>query len=164
MRSLRCSCGTQPGKGAMRVRTLWAVFPLIGGCYTYDSVEQPAPVAGTRIEAELTGTGSVELAGQLGHGITTLRGQVIESNDVGLLVALNSVTMRNHERTSWKGEQVRIPLSTVARVNRRRFSLGRSLLLGGAAIGALVAAVVAFDGGGSAVGGGVGTGGGPGSQ
>jgi hypothetical protein len=148
----------------MRAGILWATLPLVGACYTYDSVEQPAPVAGTRIEAELTGTGSTELAGQLGRDITTLRGQVIDSNDVGLLVALNSVTLRNHERTSWKGERVRIPLSTVARVNQRRFSLGRSLLLGGAAIGALLAAVVAFDGGGSAVGGGVGTGGGPGSQ
>jgi hypothetical protein len=148
----------------MRVSTLWAALPLLGGCYTYDSVGHPAPLAGTRIEAELTGTGAAELAGQLGPDITALRGQVIDSNHVGLLVSLNSVTVRSHERTSWKGEQVRIPLSTVARVNQRRFSLGRSLLLGGAAIGALVAAVVAFDGGGSAVGGGVGTGGGPGSQ
>jgi hypothetical protein len=148
----------------MRAGILWVTLPLIGACYTYDSVGQPAPVAGARIEAELTGTGSAQLAGQLGHDITTLRGQVIDSNDVGLLVALNSVTLKNHERTSWKGERVRIPLSTVARVNQRRFSLGRSLLLGGAAIGAMVAAVVAFDGGGSGVGGGVGTGGGPGSQ
>jgi hypothetical protein len=148
----------------MQVRILWAALPLIGGCYTYDSVEQPAPIAGTRIEAELTGPGSAQLAGQLGPDVTTLRGQIIESTSIGLLVSLNSVTARNHERATWKGEQVRIPLSTVARVNQRRFSLGRSLLLGGAAIGALVAAVVAFDGGGSAVGGGVGTGGAPAGQ
>jgi hypothetical protein len=139
-------------------------MPLIGACYFYDPVEQPAPVAGTRIEAELTGSGSEELAPQLGPQIATLRGQLLETDQSTLLLSINSVTVKNHERTSWKGEQVRIPLSTVSRVHQRKFSLGRTFMLGGAAIGALVAAVVAFDGGGSAVGGGVGTGGGPGGQ
>jgi hypothetical protein len=148
----------------MRVGMLCTTLPLLGACYFYDPVEQPAPVAGTRIEAELTGAGAAELATRLGPQIATLRGHLLESDQSSLLLSINSVTEKNHERTSWKGEQVRIPLSTVSRVHQRKFSLGRTLMLGGAAIGALVAAVVAFDGGGSAVGGGVGTGGGPGGQ
>lgn len=148
----------------MRVGMLCTMLPLLGACYFYDSVEQPAPVAGTRIEAELTGAGSDELASQLGPEIATLRGHLLESDHSSLLLSINSVTVKNHERTSWKGEQVRIPLSTVSRVHQRKFSLGRTLLLGGAAMGGLVAALVAFEGGGFASGGGVGTGGGPGGQ
>lgn len=148
----------------MRVGMLCTTLPLLGACYFYDSVEQPAPVAGTRIEAELTGAGSDELASQLGPQIATLRGHLLETDHSSLLLSINSVTVRNHERTSWKGEQVRIPLSTVSKVHQRKFSLGRTLLLGGAAIGGLVAALVAFEGGGFASGGGVGTGGGPGGQ
>jgi hypothetical protein len=148
----------------MRVGMLCTTLPLLGACYFYDSVEQPAPVAGTRIEAELTGAGSDQLASQLGPEIATLRGHLLETDHSSLLLSINSVTVRNHERTSWKGEQVRIPLSTVSRVQQRKFSLGRTLLLGGAAIGGLVAALVAFEGGGFASGGGVGTGGGPGGQ
>jgi hypothetical protein len=148
----------------MRVVMLGATLPFIGACYIYDVVELPTPAAGTRIEAELTDPGSTELASQLGPNIAAVRGDVVESDDAGLLLALTSVTVKNHERTSWKREQVRIPFTTVARVQQRRFSLGRSLLLGGAVIGALVGAGLAFDGGGSAAGGGVGTGGGPGPQ
>lgn len=148
----------------MRRGVLCTTLSLLGGCYFYDSVEQPAPVAGTRIEAELTGAGSDELASQLGPQVATLRGHLLESDHSSLLLSINSVTVKNHERTSWKGEQVRIPLSTVSRVQQRKFSLGRTLMLGGAAIGGLVAALVAFEGGGFASGGGVGTGGGPGGQ
>jgi hypothetical protein len=148
----------------MRLGIVCALLPLVGACYTYDVVELPTPAAGTRIEAELTGAGSLELAEQLGQNIAAVRGEVVASDDLEMLLALNSVTVKDNDRTSWKGEQVRIPLTTVARVHRRRFSLGRTLLLGGAAIGALVAAGLAFDGEGSAVGGGVGTGGGPGPQ
>lgn len=148
----------------MREGMLCATLLLVSACYTYDSVQVPTPVAGTRIQAELTDGGSAELASQLGPNIAAVRGEVVESDEVGLLLALNSVTVRTEERIFWKGEQVRIPLTTVAQVRQRKFSLGRSLLFGGAALAALVAAGAAFEGGGSGIGGGVGDGGGPGPQ
>jgi hypothetical protein len=147
----------------MRGEILVVVLPLVTACYLYDPAP-PAPSTGTRVEAELTGDGSVALARQLGPNIAAVRGEIVASDEAGLLLALSSVTVTNHERMNWKGEQVRIPFSTVARVHQRKFSLGRSLLFGGAAIGALVAAGVAFGGDGSGIGGGVGMGGGPAPQ
>lgn len=137
----------------MRALSLIVILPLTVACYRYGGIEVPAPDSGTQVSAELTGAGSAELANQLGPNVTTVRGQVLESMGDTLLLALSAVTGRNQQETFWKGEQVRIPLAAVARVQQRRFSLGRSLLLGGAALGAMVVAGKAFEGNGSAVGG-----------
>jgi hypothetical protein len=142
-----------------------AVIPLLllTGCYSYHPLETPTPVSGTRVEADLTGRGSVDLASQIGPGALSVRGEVLESEPDSLVLALRSVLGRNEQETFWSGEHVRIPLVTVARVQQRRFAIGKSILFGGAVVGGLLAAVKAFQGDGS--GGGVsGGGGGPSSQ
>jgi hypothetical protein len=111
------------------------------------------------VAAQLTDAGSVEMASQIGPGIVTVRGEVVESDSEALLLALSSVVGRNEQEVFWKGEQVRIPLSTVRQVEQRRFALGKSVLFAGAVVGGLFVAVKAFEG--SAGGGGGGGGGGP---
>jgi len=58
----------------------------------------------------------------------------------------------------WNGERVRVPLSTVARVQERRFAPAKTIAFGGALLGGLLLAAEAFmtgsDGGGSGGGGG----------
>lgn len=132
---------------------------LVAGCYTYRPLENPAPASGTRVAANLTDAGSVALASQIGPGVSSVRGEVLESSPDALLLALTSVLGRNEQETFWKGEQVRIPLTTVARVEQRRFALGKTVLFGGAVLGGLFAAIKAFEGGGG--GGMSGGGGGP---
>jgi hypothetical protein len=143
----------------MRIVALILVVLLVAGCYTYRPLENPTPASGTRVAADLTDAGSLELASQIGPGASSVRGQVVESNHDVLLLALTSVLGRNEQETFWKGEQVRIPLTTVARVEQRRFALGKTLLFGGTVLGGLVAAIAAFEGSGS--GGMSGGGGGP---
>lgn len=136
---------------------------LLAGCYSYHPLESPSPSSGTRVAAELTDPGSLELAGQIGPGAISVRGEVVESDPDALLLAITSVMGRNEQEMFWSGEQVRIPLTTVARVQQRRFALGKSILFGGAVLGGLFAAVKAFTGGAS--GGSVpGGGGGPAPQ
>jgi hypothetical protein len=132
---------------------------LVAGCYTYRPLENPDPASGTRVAADLTDAGSVEMASQIGPGVNSVRGEVVESSRDALLLALTSVLGRNEQETFWKGEQVRIPLTTVARVEERRFALGKTLLFGGTVLGGLLAAIAAFEGSGS--GGMSGGGGGP---
>lgn len=134
---------------------------LVPGCYRYQPLETPTPAAGTRVVADLTNAGTLELASQIGPGIASLRGAVVECDQEALLIALSSVLGRNEQETFWSGEQVRIPRTAVARVQQRRFALGKSFLFGGTVVGGLLAAVRAFQGDGS--GGGV-TGGGGGPQ
>ncbi|MGH7508824.1 MAG: hypothetical protein ACREMZ_05090 [Gemmatimonadales bacterium] len=131
---------------------------LLAGCYSYYPLENPRPSSGTRVAADLTGRGSVDLASQVGPGAMSLRGEVLESEPDSLVLALTSVVGRNEQETFWSGEHVRIPLVTVARVQQRRFALGKSILFGGTVVGGLLAAVKAFRGDGG--GGGVSVGGG----
>jgi hypothetical protein len=130
---------------------------LITACYNYYPLEDPAPASGTRVAAELTDAGSIELSNKIGPGITSVRGEVVESDPNALTLALTSVLGPNEQETFWKRERVRVPLATVARVQERKFALGKTILFGGAIIGSLLAAIEAFESGG--VGGG-GSGGG----
>lgn len=133
---------------------------FVAGCFSYHPLAQTAPAPGTKVVATLTGQGSVEMAHQVGPEIASLKGQVVESRDSVLILSLVSVTGRNEQETFWKGERVRVPLAAVDRLEQRRFALGRSLLWGGAAVGALVVAGAAFEGSGAS-GGGTGGGGAP---
>jgi hypothetical protein len=147
----------------MRATILWVGLALLMACYVYDSEHLPSPAPGTAVEAQLTGDGTEALTRLLGPDIVAVQGHILESTSTDLVLSLNSVTPKGQDRIGWKGEQVRIPVSAVAKVQQRRFSLGRSILIGGAAIGALVAASGAFEGEGSATNA-PGPGGGAGSQ
>jgi hypothetical protein len=140
-----------------------ALLPLImlAACYSYHPLETPTPSSGTRVEADLTGGGSLAMASQIGPGAQSVRGKVLQTEADALVLALTSVLGRNEQETYWKGEHVRIPLITVARVQQRRFALGKTLLFGGALVGGLFAAVKAFDGGNDGGMSGGGSGGGP---
>ncbi len=131
---------------------------VVCGCYNYIPLETPSPTPGTRVEAALTDAGSVQMASQIGPGASAVRGEVVESDSQGVLLALRSVLGRNEQETFWNGEQVRIPLSTVARVRQRRFATGKTLLFGGVLAGGLLLAVEAFISGGEGGGGGGGGG------
>jgi hypothetical protein len=143
----------------MRRTTLILIFGA-AGCYTYQPLETPTPSSGTRVEADLTDAGSLQMAHQIGPGITSVRGEVVQSDSQAVLLALTSVMGRNQQETFWAGEQVRIPLTTVSRVQQRRFATGKTVLFGGVLVGGLLAAARAFIGSGAGGGGG-GGGGGP---
>lgn len=134
---------------------------LLAGCYSYQPLETPAPATGTQVVAELTDAGSVALASQVGPGVASLRGAVVQWDQDTLLLALSAVMGRNDQETFWRGERVRVPHSSIAQVQQRRFALGKSFLFGGTVMGGLLAAVTAFQGGSG--GGGV-PGGGTGGQ
>jgi hypothetical protein len=159
------SLGSAVGRGSIRFAPYCALISilLVGGCYSYRSLEGPTPALGTQVAADLTDAGSLQLASQIGPGITRVRGEVVESQPEALFLALSSVLGRNEQETFWSGEQVRIPLITVARVQQRRFALGKTVLFGGTVVGGLLAAIKAFEGSGN--GGGLsGGGGGPSPQ
>jgi hypothetical protein len=136
---------------------------LVAGCYSYRPLETPTPLSGTRVEANLTDAGSVQMASQIGPGMTSVRGEVLQSDSQAVLLALTSVVGRNEQEVFWNGEQVRIPLTTVARLQQRRFATGKTIIFGGALLGGMLLAAKAFTGGGEGGGGG-GGGGDPGPQ
>jgi len=146
----------------MRASALISVL-LVTGCYNYFPLENPAPASGTRVAADLTDAGSLEMATSVGLGVTSVRGKVVGSDPQSLVLAITSTLGRNEEEIFWKGEQVEIPLAMVARVRERKFAVGKSILFGGAIGGSLLGAIKAFEGSGNA-GGVTGGGGGAGPQ
>jgi hypothetical protein len=141
----------------MRTSALILAF-VVAGCYSYQPLETPTPTSGTQVEAELTDAGSLQMANQIGPGVISVRGEVVESDSQAVLLALRSVMGRNEQETFWNGEQVRIPTTAVARLQQRRFATGKTLVFGGALFGGLLLAAKAFIGGGEGGGGGGGGG------
>ena len=124
-----------------------AVLGMLSGCHTYLPLGTSEPQVGTRVAAELTGHGSDTLARYVGPGITTLRGDVVVTESAEVVLSVTSVTDRAGQEKFWKREQVRVPRVAVQNFQQRKFSLGRSLLLGAAFLGGSVAAWEVFKGG-----------------
>lgn len=120
---------------------------MLSGCYIYRPLATVDPPAGTRVAVALTEYGADTLARYVGPGITTLRGDVVTAESAGVILAVTSVTDRFGREQTWRGEQVLVPRPTVRSVQRSRFSLGRSLLLGVGILGGSVAAWRGFRGG-----------------
>ena len=131
----------------MRPGTALPIILLSTGCYNDLPLADPSPVAGTQVTAQLTKDGSTELARMLGPDARSVRGRVLATTDDQVVLAVSLVQGKGDEQTVWKGEQVSLPRTAVAWLWQRKLSLGRSLLAGGAFLGALIAAGKAFEGG-----------------
>ena len=119
----------------------------LAGCYVYRPLDSVEPRVGTRVSADLTDGGSDTLARYVGPGVTSLRGGVLNAERAAVTLAVTSVMDRSGQQQFWKGEPVRIPRAAVRDFEQRRFSPGRSVLLGAALLGSALAAWEAFQGG-----------------
>ena len=113
---------------------------LLAGCYFYEPLRTTEPQVGTRVAAELTGYGSDTLARYVGPSVTSVRGYVVSAENTNVVLSVTSVTDRYGQEQSWRGERVRVPRLAIQDFQQRRFSLGRTLLLGAALVGGSVAA------------------------
>ena len=120
---------------------------LLAGCYIYEPLDTVEPQVGTRVSAELTGYGSDTLARYVGPRVTALRGYVVSAENANVVLSVTSVTDRSGQEQAWQGERVRVPRLAIQDFQQRKFSLGRSLLLGAAFLGVTVAAWDVFKGG-----------------
>jgi len=124
-----------------------AALGILTGCYFYRPVGTLELHPGARVSAELTDVGADTLARDVGPGIAMLRGGVVSADGADVILAVSSVTDRYGREQSWRGERVRLPPLAVQRVQRRAFSLGRTLVFGVAFLGSSVAVWEAFRGG-----------------
>ena len=121
-------------------KTLGTLLLLLNACYHYVPLAQPEVVTTTLVSAEISTQGAGEMAGVIGPGISEVRGRVLDADEESITLAMSSVTDARGIETEWKGEPVRFPRLYLADITQRRFSLGRTLLLSGAAVGGTVAA------------------------
>jgi hypothetical protein len=129
----------------MRAFSLMMAVCLTAGCYNYQPLTAPSPVAGTYLAVTLTDAGSQELATYLGPSVFVVRGRYMgESEQGALLVSVSSVELQRGDDVSWSGETVALPNNDIASLEVRRLAKGRSLLLAGLGAGGVVATTLAF--------------------
>jgi hypothetical protein len=112
---------------------------VLAGCYTYRPISTTAPEQGTRVSAQLTGQGSVEMAGQIGPEILHVEGDVVEADSTSLELNVREVETFRGIRSDWHGENVRIPNQAVAGMQVRRLSVGGTTVMGGVMVVGLYA-------------------------
>lgn len=127
----------------MRQWVLIAAACGASGCYSYLPLDT-RPVPGAEVTIDLTSTGSDSLARLLGPGVTQIRGRTVAAGEGGLELTVAATAVARGDETYWKGEEVTIPWPMVTRARTRKLSMGRSVLLGGAIVGASLGAVAAF--------------------
>ncbi|HVH68268.1 MAG TPA: hypothetical protein VM716_10405 [Gemmatimonadales bacterium] len=115
------------------------VSGAVWGCYVYVPLRAVEAPVGSHVEAELTPYGSDTLARYLGPGVNTLRGDIVTAEGSSFVLSVTSVEDRSGRVTSWSREQVQVPRAVIGTLQRRRFSLGRSLILGAAVVGGSLA-------------------------
>jgi hypothetical protein len=122
------------------LKTLLPLLLLLNACYHYVPLAQPHVVTATLVSAELSTQGASEMAAAIGPGIRKVRGRVLDADGETITLAMASVTDGRGIETGWRGEPVRFPRRFLAHITLRSFSLGRTLLFSGVAVGGAVAA------------------------
>jgi hypothetical protein len=123
----------------MRTRFILGVAVSLAGCYTYRPLVTVEPAAGTRVSAQLTGTGSHDLAGQIGPDVLHVEGNVVHADSGGLDLEVREIESYRGIRSDWNGEQVRIPRASMAGIQERKLSPGGTGIMGGAIVAGLYA-------------------------
>lgn len=117
------------------------------GCYTYQALPRSAAVPpGQALRVQLTDSGTVALAAQVGPGVYQLDGRVSDADARTLNLEVTSLhSRRSVVEQLWNGESVAIPRVLVEAVQRRQLSRPRTILLGALLVGGVVGAYLVFD-------------------
>jgi hypothetical protein len=138
----------------------WTFAPLLAAtaaCYTYRPLDTPEPEIGSRVSAQLTDQGSVDLGTLIGYGVVHVEGDVLRTDTAAIQLAVVQVENNRGLQQDWRREPVELPLRAVAGFQQRRLSIGGTSLMGGVIAGGLYA-LYQLLGGGSVIQGGTGSG------
>lgn len=136
---------------ARSVRASVAILLLslhISGCFHYVPVTQAALPSGKEILVGITDRGRVELSPVFGPGIRRVRGDVLESTDTSLVLAVTSVQYLDTDMPApWDGSRIEIARDFIADIREQRLSRPRTLIMVGlVAVTAVAASMIALSG------------------
>lgn len=123
----------------MRTRFILGLAMSLGACYTYRPLSTEEPEPGTRVSAQLTGSGSQALTGQIGPDVLHVEGNVVHADSGGLDLEVREIESYRGIRSDWHGEQVHIPRVSMAGIQERKLSPGGTGIMGGAIVAGLYA-------------------------
>lgn len=97
-------------------------------CYTYAAVPTSQPLVDQTAEFRITDSGRIELNRQLGPGVLTVEGRVVRQDESGWTLRVYRLIDLRGQATTWTGEIVELPRTSVEMVTRRDFDRGRSAI------------------------------------
>jgi hypothetical protein len=109
----------------------FAVGVFATACYVQHPLTTPVPVLGTQVVAQLTDTGTVLMANQLGPGVIEVEGVVSAADGNSWRLLMTRVEQRGVGSTFWNREPVTFPRFALTRVTERQFDRRRSWLIAG---------------------------------
>ena len=115
------------------------VLHLCTACYSYAPVRS-TPQPGAQVAVEVTDEGRVALNDKIGPGVVRLEGTLAGVEGDELLVDASAVRQVRGYVTDLGGVRVRLPQRYVTKMDERRFSRSRTLIVAGS----VVAVVAAF--------------------
>lgn len=145
--------GSSRAVPARAVRASIAVMllvPHLVGCYHYVPATHAAMPSGAEVSVGITDRGRVALSDQVGPGVRRVGGQVLETTDTSLVLAVTSVEYLDLSvPMQWAGEPVRLELAPhfFTEVRERRLSRSRTWMMGGLiAVVAVAVSMIAIRG------------------
>jgi hypothetical protein len=111
---------------------------LSAGCYSLQPALGPAPKNGDQVAFEITDQGRVFLGGAMGPEIGQVEGRLLESENGEYVLGVTSVRTIRGGVQVWSGERVRIEKQYVSRMYEKKFSKGRTFVMGVVAVGGAV--------------------------
>jgi hypothetical protein len=120
------------------VAVVVAISFLVGACSTYAPTSlAAAPESGT-VRFALTDAAHSESFGSFGSQVTSVEGKVRSTSDSAVTIAVSEVGRVAADNQEYHGDMITIPTRYIGRVEQKRTQVGRSLLVAGAVIGAVV--------------------------
>lgn len=115
----------------MRILVLTALLTVASGCYKYVPVTNLDQQVGSRIRVSLSDRGTADLARHLGPAVAELEGQLVQSENGDMTLAVASTQNHSGIENFWNGERVDVPRDFVVRMQERKFSTLRTTLFVG---------------------------------
>ena len=146
----------------MRASILVLLALVPSACHVYREIPSgPLPATGTQLALQLTDSGAVVLAREVGPAAESIEGNLVHADDRGVTLSVSRVRLRDGLSNEWAGERVTVARELIASVSQRRLSRIRSVLFAG---GILAGAALGASGATGIIGGGRGGRGGPGGE
>lgn len=115
-------------------------------CYYYEPLAAPQPVPGSYVSATLNDLGTDTLSRTIGPDVRSIRGRLLTSDPEALRLSVTGVTLHHGENVTWKGEALTVNRMYLAGIDRRRLSRGRTAIIVGATLAAMLTTYKVFQG------------------
>lgn len=130
--------------GRTQVPFLAGVALLLAACYVQRPLDTAVPQTSSRIVVQITDTGRVALANQLGPGASSVEGVVVTADESTWDMRLLRVDYRVGGSQPWNGERVTFPRYALTNASERSLDRRKSWIMGLAIVGTALLAAKAF--------------------